>query len=102
MKNKFKSYAFCIGVCVSVVALVVTIGNVCGIKVNEIALTSVFTAVLGVFVALGMVQKEEQEIDDNMISDETFNEVDDGLKFDEENENNCENIIASQQEDIKK
>lgn len=60
MKNKFKSYAFCLGVCAAVVGVVVAIGNAFNFKVNDIALTSVLTAILGVFVSLGIVEKEPQ------------------------------------------
>ena len=61
MKQKFKSYAFCLGVCVAVVGVIVAIGNALGFKVNEVAITSVLTAILGVLVSLGVVVKEPDE-----------------------------------------
>ena len=94
MKQKFKSYAFCFGVCVAVIGAFVTIGNVLGFKVNEIALTSVATAVLGVFVSLGIVQKDSDTIDilnDNeefsgTENKECCNEEEDAVKKTEQNE----------------
>ena len=59
MKNKFKSYAFCFGVCVAIIGLIVSVGNAFNFTVNEVALTSVVTAFLGVFVAMGIIEKEE-------------------------------------------
>ncbi len=86
MKQKFKSYAFCLGVCASVVSAIVVIGNAVGFKVNEVAITSVITALLGVLVSLGVIVKEPEE---NVIKNPNSVENNDEseIKQNEQNEN---------------
>lgn len=58
MKDKFKSYKFWIGVIAAVIVLINTLGAVFKFSVNEVAITSIATAVLGVLVMLGFVKKD--------------------------------------------
>lgn len=44
----------------AVIVLINALGTTFGFAVNEIAITSIFTAVLGVFVTLGLIKKEKE------------------------------------------
>ena len=73
MKKNFKNYGFVMGVAVAVIGALVAVGNVVGFKVDDIAITSIFTAVLGVLVALGLIEKpdEKENQDDNLLNNST-------------------------------
>lgn len=60
MKNKFKSYTFWLALIGAVIILVNTLGTTFGFSVNEVAITSIATAVLGIFVTLGIVRKDNK------------------------------------------
>lgn len=64
----------------AVIVLINALGSTFGFAVNEIAITSIFTAVLGVFVTLGLIKKENKENEKS-----TQNKTDD--KTSGENEN---------------
>ena len=77
MKNKFKSYTFWLTLIGAVIILVNTLGTTFGFSVNEVAITSIATAVLGIFVTLGIVHKDsksEQEKKQDETKDETKDE----------------------------
>lgn len=61
MMKKFRNYAFVMGVCAAIVAAIVAIGNAFGFVVNEIAITSVITALIGVLVAMGVIVKDPED-----------------------------------------
>lgn len=71
MKNNFKSYKFWIALLAAIIVLINALGATFGFTVNEVAITSIATAVLGVFVTLGFVKKDtEEENKDNINSSE--------------------------------
>ena len=72
MKEKLKSYKFWISVLAGVIVLINTIGAVFKFSVNEVAITSIATAVLGLLVILGVVKKEDKTDEDNkQVEDKT-------------------------------
>ena len=93
MKNNFKSYAFCFGVCAAIIGVVVAIGNAFNFKVDEVALTSIITAILGVLVAMGIIQKEENELENTEFTDDEQEQNNSLNSYDEQygNLNNVEN-----------
>lgn len=85
MKEKFKSYKFWISVLAGVIVLINTLGAVFKFSVNEVAITSIATAVLGLLVILGIVKKEEKSTKDEQIEqqspvDETSNEIEEQIE----------------------
>lgn len=60
MKNKFKSYTFWLALVGAVIILINTLGTTFGFGVDEVAITSIATAVLGIFVTLGIVHKDSK------------------------------------------
>ena len=66
MKNNFKNYKFWLAVLAAVIVLINALGAVFNFSVNEVAITSIATAVLGVFVALGLVNKNSKEENENV------------------------------------
>ena len=60
MKNKFKSYTFWLALVGAVIILINTLGTTFGFGVDEVAITSIATAVLGIFVTLGIVRKDSK------------------------------------------
>lgn len=57
---KFNNYKFWISLLAGIIVLISTLGTVFNFSVNEVAITSIGTAVLGIFVTLGLVKKEEK------------------------------------------
>lgn len=60
MKNKFKSYTFWLALIGAIIILINTLGTTFGFSVNDVAITSIATAVLGIFVTLGVVHKDSK------------------------------------------
>lgn len=79
--KKFRNYAFVMGVCAAVVGAIVAIGNAFDFVVNEVAITSVITALIGVLVAMGIIVKDPED------------------KTIEISQNEDENIIAPEEDD---
>lgn len=78
--KKLNNYKFWMSLFAAVIVLINALGSTFGFAVNEIAITSIFTAVLGVFVTLGLIKKENKENEKS-----TQNKTDD--KTSSENEN---------------
>ncbi len=78
--KKLNNYKFWMSLFAAVIVLINALGSTFGFAVNEIAITSIFTAVLGVFVTLGLIKKENKENEKS-----TQNKTDD--KTSGENEN---------------
>ena len=64
MKDNFKNYKFWLALIASVIVLINTLGAVFHFSVNEVAITSIATAVLGIFVALGVINKNTKDDDE--------------------------------------
>ena len=94
--KKYKNYAWCLGVCVSVVGVVVALGNAFGFKVNEVAITSVITAILGVFVSMGIIVKDDNspKEEKNTLKEEDFDEEIFNL---EENSENAQRPVFAEE-----
>lgn len=94
MKNKFKSYTFWLALIGAVIILINTLGTTFGFGVNEVAITSIATAVLGIFVTLGVVKKDtkpNQENLDNANNEQSSNRQDntfDDIKTENESKDN--------------
>ena len=92
MKQKFRNYGFIMGVVVAIIGALVAIGNVFNFKVDEIAITSIITAILGVFVALGLVEKDEDKTSDtDQNTLENTEETKQNTQIKDVKENNDEN-----------
>ena len=78
--KKLNNYKFWMSLFAAVIVLINALGSTFGFAVNETAITSIFTAVLGVFVTLGLIKKENKENEKS-----TQNKTDD--KTSSENEN---------------
>lgn len=95
MKNKFKSYTFWLALIGAVIILINTLGTTFGFGVNEVAITSIATAVLGIFVTLGVVKKDtkpnqenqQENISDEQTNDRQKNTFDDSKKEDNSKDN---------------
>ncbi len=59
--KKFRNYAFVMGVCAAVIGAIVAIGNAFDFVVNEVAITSVITALIGVLVSMGIIVKDPED-----------------------------------------
>lgn len=83
LKN-FKSYAFILSLTGSVIVMLNAFGDVFNFTVNEVAITSIVTGILGVLVSLGVVVKdtktkdEKETKDDGEIEQEKQSETDNG------------------------
>ena len=95
-----KNYKFWLAVLASVIVLINTLGAVFGFSVDEVAITSIATAVLGIFVALGFVNKNEKQQTEKSIDESKIdNEQNSEQKFDEqilEKQNNDSNQIEDE------
>lgn len=79
--KKFNSYTFWISLLGAVIILINTLGSIFNFAVDEIAITSVVTAVLGILVTLGLVKKDKSNTE-------------------EKNQSEQENIEQSQQNEL--
>lgn len=61
--KKFRSYAFIMSLTASIVAMLNAFGSVFNFSVDGVVISSIVTAVLGVLVTLGLVVKDNDEID---------------------------------------
>ena len=88
LKN-FKSYAFILSLTGSVIVMLNAFGDVFNFTVNEVAITSIVTGILGVLVSLGVVVKDTKTKDEK----ETNNDdaVEDQKQQDETNETDKDN-----------
>lgn len=69
MKNsKFKSYKYLTSLLAGIIVLLNTVGSVFGFGVDEMAITSISVAVLGVLVILGVVNKDTPETEDTEVN----------------------------------
>ena len=84
MKNKLKSYKFWMAVLGGVIVLINTLGAVFNFKVNEIAITSIFTAILGIFVILGFVDKDNEKKAQTDLTNDEQTEQDEQTKSTEQ------------------
>ena len=98
--KKLNNYKFWMSLFAAVIVLINALGSTFGFAVNEIAITSIFTAVLGVFVTLGLIKKETKENEkstQNMTDDKTNGENENlpetekqGTDLDDNGENDAE------------
>ena len=87
--KKFKSYTFWISLLGAVIILINTLGSVFGFAVDELAITSIVTAVLGIFVTLGLVKKDKSKEDekpqesteDNLLDNSTQENLNTDISF---------------------
>ena len=101
MKNNFKNYKFWLAVLAAVIVLINALGAVFNFSVNEVAITSIATAVLGVFVALGLVSKNSKDENENTKPDEIIAKPsDDNIESIQKTEN--DNIESQKQNDSQK
>lgn len=68
--KKFNSYTFWISLLGAVIILINTLGSIFNFAVDEIAITSVVTAVLGIFVTLGLVKKDKSKTEEQSQSEQ--------------------------------
>lgn len=87
--KKLNNYKFWMSLFAAVIVLINALGSAFGFAVNEIAITSIFTAVLGVFVTLGLIKKENKESEKTSQNsdDNSTKNNEDSLKTDEQNDN---------------
>jgi len=88
LKN-FKSYAFILSLTGSVIVMLNAFGDAFNFTVNEVAITSIVTGILGVLVSLGVVVKDTKTKDEK----ETNNDdaVEDQKQQNETNETDKDN-----------
>lgn len=75
--KKFKTYTFWISLLGAVIVLINALGTTFGFGVDEVAITSIVTAILGVFVTLGLIKKDKTSESTNSTeqpSQENFDE----------------------------
>ena len=70
MKKKWTSSAFWLSVTGALIVVINALANVFHFKVDEVAITSIATSVIGLLVVLGILTKdtkkqEEKKVDDN-------------------------------------
>ena len=94
MKNNLKNYKFWLAVLASVIVLINTLGAVFGFSVDEVAITSIATAVLGIFVAIGFVNKTEEQ-------NQTEQNVKNEIAEQNQQEQNDKNTISNSSDDTK-
>ncbi|MBQ0017545.1 MAG: hypothetical protein KBT30_02820 [Clostridiales bacterium] len=101
MKNKFRSYKFWISLLAGVIVLINTLGTVFGFIVNELAITSIATAVLGILVILGFVKNDEvpENKSEEDIKQDDVEEVKSNLEKQEETINKS---VKEKEEEIAK
>ena len=74
--KKFKSYTFWISLLGAVILLINTLGTTFGFGVDEVAITSIVTAVLGIFVTLGVIKKDKKTGDTESTANNDTKETD--------------------------
>ena len=85
MKSKFKSFKFWMGLASAVLLLIQAIAEPLGLEIDESVYMSIVIAILGVFVVLGIVSKDNPLDTD----DDTLDHVQD--KTDNQNKDNDQN-----------
>ncbi len=73
--KKFKNYTFWISLLGAIILLINTLGTTFGFSVDEVAITSVVTAVLGIFVTLGIIKKDKKTDETENVNDKTNDET---------------------------
>ena len=91
--KKFKNYTFWISLLGAIILLINTLGTTFGFSVDEVAITSVVTAVLGIFVTLGIIKKDKKTDETENVNNKTNDET----KLEQSNES--ENQQHTNQDD---
>lgn len=73
--KKFKTYTFWISLLGAVIVLINALGTTFGFGVDEVAITSIVTAILGVFVTLGLIKKDKNSENEQTNSQENSEEI---------------------------
>ncbi len=77
--NKFTSYAFWVALAGAIVVLLNDVSKLIGIEINTSIIESVMLSACGVFVVLGLIHKDTDDVD-NSQDDNDFDHPDDELK----------------------
>lgn len=85
--KKFNSYTFWISLLGAVIILINTLGSIFNFAVDEIAITSVVTAVLGIFVTLGLVKKDKSNTEEKNQNEQENAEQEQNTLLDEAEKN---------------
>ncbi|PKK95976.1 MAG: hypothetical protein CVV59_00890 [Tenericutes bacterium HGW-Tenericutes-4] len=69
MKQKLKSYGFWMSLTMAIILVLQTLGKTFSFTVDEEVIVGIVTSVIGVFVVLGFVQKKENNIENENLSE---------------------------------
>ena len=67
MKNKFKSSAFWLSLTAGLIVLLNSLGSALNFSVNEVAITSVATSVIGILITIGVLSKDKSSKTQNTV-----------------------------------
>ncbi len=103
--KKFKSYTFWISLLGAVIILINTLGSVFGFAVDELTITSIVTAVLGIFVTLGLVKKDksnedeksQESTEDNLLDNSTQENLNTDISFSADQSKTSQNQQTSKE-----